>query len=70
MAACASPERRRADQRLGALESARKATGEFLFASGRVSDAASAKRLFDAGADCVGIAEAAIAAPSIFLKCA
>ncbi len=59
-----------AEQRLGLLESIRKATGMFLLASGRVKDAASAKRLFDAGADCVGIAEAAIADPEIFTTCA
>lgn len=61
---------RAAGQRLGLLENIRKSTEMFLLASGRVVDAASAKRLFDAGADCVGVAEAAIADPGIFLKCA
>jgi len=51
------------------LESIRGATGMFLLASGYVRDADSAKALFSAGADCVGIAQAAISDPGIFVKC-
>ena len=56
-------------QNLELLESIRKATGMFLLASGYVKDAHSAKTLFDAGADCVGIAQAALSDPDIFVKC-
>jgi len=56
-------------QDLALLETIRRATGMFLLASGYVTDAAGAKRLFDAGADCVGIAEAAVDDPGIFVKC-
>lgn len=52
------------------LEAIRKATDMLLLASGFVTDAAGAKAMFDAGADCVGIAQAAIEDPDIFLKCA
>jgi len=51
------------------LERIRKATGMLLLASGYVTDAAGARAMFDAGADGVGIAEAAINDPDIFLKC-
>ena len=56
-------------QNLKLLESIRKATDMFLLASGYVKDAGSAKALFSAGADCVGIAEAAMSDPGIFVKC-
>jgi len=56
-------------QDLKLLENIRKATGMFLFASGYVNDADSARALFAAGADCVGIAEAAMSDPNIFVKC-
>jgi tRNA-dihydrouridine synthase len=58
------------EQNLELLESIRKATGMFLLASGYVKDADGAKALFDAGADCVGIAEAAMSDPGVFTKCA
>jgi tRNA-dihydrouridine synthase len=51
------------------LESIRDATGMFLLASGYVRDAESAKALFSAGADCVGIAQTAMSDPDIFVKC-
>lgn len=56
-------------QDLKLLEDIRKTTGMFLLASGYVKDVASAKALFDAGADCVGIAEVAMADTDIFMKC-
>jgi tRNA-dihydrouridine synthase len=56
-------------QNLGLMEDIRKATGMFLLASGYVKDADSAKALFSAGADCVGIAQAAMSDPDIFAKC-
>lgn len=56
-------------QDLKLLEDIRKATGIFLLASGYVEDADSAKALFSAGADCVGIATAAMSDPDIFVKC-
>ena len=56
-------------QDLKLLEDIRKATGMFLLASGYVKDADSARALFAAGADCVGIAEAAMFDPDIFVKC-
>lgn len=56
-------------QDLKLLENIRSATGMFLLASGYVKDNASAKTLFSAGADCVGIAEAALSDPDIFVKC-
>jgi tRNA-dihydrouridine synthase len=55
-------------QDLTLLERIRKATGMFLLASGYVKDADSARALFDAGADSVGIAQAAIEDPEIFVK--
>jgi len=58
------------EQNLKLLESIRRATGMLLLASGYVTDRASAKALFDAGADCVGIAAAALQQPGIFEKCA
>ncbi len=57
------------EQDLELLEDIRKATGMFLLASGYVKDVDSARRLFAAGADCVGIAEAASANPNIFVEC-
>lgn len=57
------------EQDLKLVASIRKATGMLLLASGYVADAASARRLFDAGADCVGVAEAATTDADIFLKC-
>ena len=54
---------------LGLVERIRAATGMVLLASGYVNDAAGARAMFDAGADCVGIAEAAVQDPRIFLKC-
>ena len=51
------------------LERIRKATGMFLLASGYVKDADGARAMFDAGADCVGIAEAAMQDPEVFVKC-
>lgn len=56
-------------QNLKLLESIRNATGMFLLASGYVKNAESAKALFSAGADCVGIATAALSDPEIFFKC-
>lgn len=56
-------------QDLKLLESIRSATGMFLLASGYVRDGDSARALFDAGADCVGIAQAASSDPDIFVKC-
>lgn len=56
-------------QNLKLLENIRKATGMFLLASGYVKDAKSAKALFSAGADCVGIATLALTDPDIFIKC-
>lgn len=56
-------------QDLRLLEDVRKATGMFLLASGYVKDSDSAKALFSAGADCVGIAQAAMSDPDIFVKC-
>jgi tRNA-dihydrouridine synthase len=56
-------------QDLGLLENIRRATGMFLLASGYVKDSDSAKALFGAGADCVGIAEATMSDPDIFAKC-
>lgn len=53
-------------QNLKCLEKIRKQTKLFLMASGYVSDVQSAKRLFDAGADAVGIAESARKNPEIF----
>jgi len=51
------------------LESIRNATRIFLLASGYVRDADSAKALFSAGADCVGIAQSAMSDPGIFERC-
>jgi len=51
------------------LESIRNATGMFLLASGYVRDKDSAKALFSAGADCVGIAQAAMSDAGIFVRC-
>lgn len=56
-------------QNLKLLEEIRRATNMFILASGYVKDKETAKALFDAGADCVGIAQAAINDPDIFLKC-
>jgi tRNA-dihydrouridine synthase len=56
-------------QDLKLLEHIRKATGMFLLASGYVKDVESARALFSAGADCVGIAQAASSDPDIFVKC-
>jgi tRNA-dihydrouridine synthase len=56
------------EQNLAVLEQIRAATGMFLLASGYVKDSASARTLFDAGADCVGIAQAAISDVGIFTK--
>jgi len=55
-------------QDLAALEAVRRGTRLFLMASGYVTDSASARRLFDAGADAVGVAEAAMKDPGIFGK--
>ncbi|MBN1671358.1 MAG: hypothetical protein JXR37_10010 [Kiritimatiellae bacterium] len=52
------------------LESVRGATGMLLLASGYVTDPPSAKALFDAGADCVGIASAASGDPNVFERMA
>jgi len=57
-------------QDLKLLEKIRKATNMFLLASGYAKDAASARLLFSTGADCVGIAQAAMSDPEIFVKCA
>ena len=57
------------EQNLAVLEQIRAATGMFLLASGYVKNAPAARTLFDAGADCVGVAEAAISDPDIFIKC-
>jgi tRNA-dihydrouridine synthase len=57
-------------QDLGCLERIRKATRMFLLASGHVTDAARARALFDAGADAVGIAEAARHDAEIFARIA
>lgn len=54
------------EQDVGLLEDVRGATDMLLLASGYVTDAASARRLFDAGADCVGIAQAAVDNPDFF----
>jgi len=51
------------------LESIRNATGMFLLVSGYVRDGESAKALFSAGADCVGIAQSAMSDRGIFEKC-
>lgn len=56
-------------QNLKLLEDIRKSTGMFLLASGYVKDVESAKALFSAGADCVGIATSALSDPEIFIKC-
>ena len=56
-------------QDLELLGNIRKATGMFLLASGYVKDSDGAKVLFSAGADCVGIAQAALSDPDIFVKC-
>jgi tRNA-dihydrouridine synthase len=56
-------------QDIGLLEAIRAATGMFLLASGYVRNAATARALFDAGADCVGIAQAALSDPGIFTRC-
>jgi tRNA-dihydrouridine synthase len=56
-------------QDLTCLEQIRRATNMFVLASGYVSDAAGAKALFDAGADAVGIAEAARRDPDVFTRC-
>jgi tRNA-dihydrouridine synthase len=56
-------------QSIKLLESIRSATGMFLLASGYVRDRESAKALFSTGADCVGIAQAAMSDPEIFVKC-
>ena len=56
-------------QDLRLLENIRKSTGMFLLASGYVKDAESARALFAAGADSVGIAQAALSDPDIFVKC-
>jgi len=56
-------------QNLELLGNIRKATGMFLLASGYVKDADSARALFSAGADSVGIAQAASSDPDIFVKC-
>jgi len=60
---------RAGEQDLKLLENIRKATGMFLLASGYVTNSATAKALFSAGADCVGIATAAMSDPDIFVKC-
>lgn len=57
------------EQDVRVLELVRRATGMFVLASGYVTDTASARRLFDAGADCVGIAEAATTEPDVFVRC-
>ena len=57
-------------QALRLLENIRSATGMFLLASGYVKGGESARALFSAGADCVGIAQAALSDPDIFIKCA
>jgi len=51
------------------LERIRQATGMLLLGSGYVTDAKAARAMFDAGADGVGIAEAAMNDPDVFLKC-
>jgi tRNA-dihydrouridine synthase len=56
-------------QDLKLLENIRKATGMFLLASGYVTKSNTANTLFAAGADCVGIATAAMSDPDIFVKC-
>ncbi|MBD3181340.1 hypothetical protein GF312_03545 [Candidatus Poribacteria bacterium] len=56
------------EQDLELLESIRKATDMFLLASGYVKDNKSAESLFSVGADCVGIATAAMNDPDIFTK--
>ncbi len=56
-------------QDLKLLENIRSATKMFLLVSGYVKNAESAKSLFSVGADCVGIAEAALSEPDIFVKC-
>lgn len=61
-------EKERGMQSLDVVKSIRQATDAFLLASGYVKDAASARALFDAGADCVGIAAAVRGEPKIFLK--
>ena len=60
----------RHEQDLAVLESIRRGTRLFLMASGYVTDPASARRLFDAGADAVGVAEAAMKDPEVFRKVA
>lgn len=62
-------DERQGVQDLACLEEIRGRTRLLLLASGYVADAASARRLFEAGADAVGIAEAARHDPEIFLKC-
>jgi len=57
------------EQDLKLLENIRKATGMFLLATGYVTNSATANALFSAGADCVGIATAAMSEPDIFVKC-
>ncbi len=57
------------EQDLRLLENIRKSTGMFLLASGYVTNTDTAKTLFAAGADCVGIATAAMSDPDIFVKC-
>ncbi|MFW6107655.1 MAG: tRNA-dihydrouridine synthase [bacterium] len=54
------------EQDVGLLERVRGATDMLLLASGYVTDGASARRLFDAGADAVGIAQGAVDNPDIF----
>ena len=56
-------------QNLKVLETIRNATDMFLLASGYVRDAESARALFSSGADCVGIAKAAMSDPDVFVKC-
>jgi len=62
-----SEEKGRPD--LALVERIRGATEMLLLVSGYVKDADGARGMFDAGADCVGIAEAAIKDPDVFLKC-
>jgi tRNA-dihydrouridine synthase len=61
---------KKGEQDVALLERVRKATGLFLLASGYVTDTTTARRLFDAGADAVGIAEAALPDPDIIAKLA
>lgn len=60
----------RGAQDLAALEAIRARTGLLLLASGYATDMRSVRRLFDAGADAVGIAEAARRESGLFLRLA